>query len=171
MKDMITIYIDDKPYQVEPDQTIMQAADHVGFRIPRLCYHPKLSIEGACRVCIVEVEGMKNYVASCSYPVYDGMKVQTATEELRRARRDIVELILDNHPTPPHRQQRSGIRASASSAADASESAPRSRRSTAWDTPTGVSRRWSCRRIISPSARASAPPAASVSMCAPRLLL
>lgn len=99
---MITIHIDDKPYSVEPNQTIMQAADSLGFRIPRLCYHPKLSIEGACRVCIVEVEGMKNYVASCSFPIHDGIKVRTNTEELRRARRDIVELILDNHPQDCH---------------------------------------------------------------------
>lgn len=98
----ITIYIDDKPYKVEDNQTIMQAADKVGFKIPRLCYHPKLSIEGACRVCIVEVAGMKNYAASCAYPVSDGMKVYTNTQEIRRARRDIVELILDNHPMDCH---------------------------------------------------------------------
>lgn len=103
---MITIYINDKPYQVEPGQTIMQAADKLGFHIPRLCYHPKLSIEGACRVCIVEVEGMRNYVASCAFPVNEGMKIRTNTEELRRARRDIVELILDNHPQDCHTCER-----------------------------------------------------------------
>ena len=99
---MITIYINGKPYQVESGQTIMQAADKLGFHIPRLCYHPKLSIEGACRVCIVEVEGMRNYVASCAYPVSDGMKIHTNTNELRQARRDIIELILDNHPMDCH---------------------------------------------------------------------
>ncbi|MBN1816099.1 MAG: iron hydrogenase small subunit [Sedimentisphaerales bacterium] len=104
----ITIHINDKPYKVDPGQTIMQAADKLGFHIPRLCYHPKLSIEGACRVCIVEVEGMKNYVASCSYPVNDGMKIRTNTPELRRARRDIVELILDNHPLDCHICDRNG---------------------------------------------------------------
>lgn len=103
---MITIYINDKPYQVEPGQTIMQAADTLGFHIPRLCYHPKLSIEGACRVCIVEVEGMRNYVASCAFPITEGMKIRTNTEELRRARRDIVELILDNHPQDCHTCER-----------------------------------------------------------------
>ncbi len=106
---MITIYINDKPYKVEEGQTIMQAADKVGFRIPRLCYHPKLSIEGACRVCIVEVEGAKNYVASCAFPVSEGMKIKTNSEELRRARRDIVELILDNHPQDCHTCERDGI--------------------------------------------------------------
>jgi len=105
---MITIYINDKPYKVEPDQTIMQAADKLGFHIPRLCYHPKLSIEGACRVCIVEVAGMRNYIASCAYPVSEGMKVYTNTEEIRRARRDIVELILDNHPEDCHTCERDG---------------------------------------------------------------
>lgn len=108
MADTITIHINDKPYRVQPGQTIMQAADTLGFHIPRLCYHPKLSIEGACRVCIVEVEGMKNYVASCAFPVSDGMKIHTNTAALRRARRDIVELILDNHPLDCHTCDRNG---------------------------------------------------------------
>lgn len=109
MNKTVTIYINDKPYTVEEGQTIMQAADKTGFRIPRLCYHPKLSLEGACRVCIVEVEGMRNYVASCAFPVNDGMRIKTNSEELRRARRDIVELILDNHPEDCHTCERDGI--------------------------------------------------------------
>lgn len=109
MANKITIYIDNRPYQVDEGQTIMQAADTLGYHIPRLCYHPKLSIEGACRVCIVAVEGMKNYVASCAYPVTDGMKILTHTKELRTARRDIVELILDNHPDDCHTCERDGI--------------------------------------------------------------
>lgn len=102
----IKVFINDKQYEVDENQTIMQAADTVGFKIPRLCYHPRLSIEGACRVCIVEVYGQKNYVASCSFPVADGMKIYTETKELRRARRDIVELILDNHPVDCHTCER-----------------------------------------------------------------
>ncbi|MCX7919662.1 MAG: NADH-dependent [FeFe] hydrogenase, group A6 [bacterium] len=107
-KQYITIYFNGKPYKVESNQTIMQAADKLGFRIPRLCYHPRLSIEGACRVCIVQIEGMKTYVASCAYPVADGMKIWTNTDELRRARRDIIELILDNHPEDCHTCERDG---------------------------------------------------------------
>ncbi|MBE0536883.1 MAG: iron hydrogenase small subunit [Phycisphaerae bacterium] len=106
MKNMITIFINDKEYKVEPDQTIMKAADKLGFKIPRLCYHPKLSIEGACRVCVVEVEGHRNFVASCAFPISDGMRIKTNTHELRRARRDIVELILDNHPLDCHTCER-----------------------------------------------------------------
>ncbi len=108
MAQTITITINNKPYQVEAGLTIMQAADHCGYRIPRLCYHPKLSIEGACRVCIVQVEGMRNYVASCAYPVADGMKIHTNTRELRQARRDIVELLVDNHPQDCHTCERDG---------------------------------------------------------------
>ena len=104
----ITITINDREYKVDPGQTIMQAADKCGYRIPRLCYHPKLSIEGACRVCIVEVEGMRNFVASCCYPVADGMKVHTNTKEIRQARRDIVELLVDNHPEDCHTCERDG---------------------------------------------------------------
>ncbi|MGE5293953.1 MAG: 2Fe-2S iron-sulfur cluster-binding protein, partial [Solirubrobacterales bacterium] len=104
----LTITINDKEYKVDPGQTIMQAADKCGYHIPRLCYHPKLSIEGACRVCIVEVEGMRNFMASCCYPVADGMKIRTNTKDLRQARRDIVELLLDNHPEDCHTCERDG---------------------------------------------------------------
>lgn len=105
-KKTISIFINEKEYKIEEGQTIMQAADKLGFHIPRLCYHPKLSIEGACRVCIVEVEGMRNYVASCAFPVSEGMRVKTNTKELRMARRDIVELIVDNHPMDCHSCER-----------------------------------------------------------------
>jgi iron-only hydrogenase group A len=108
MADTIIIYINNKEYHVAPGQTIMQAADTLGFHIPRLCYHPKLSIEGACRVCIVEVEGAKNYVASCAFPISDGMKIHTNSQALRKARRDIIELILDNHPQDCHTCERDG---------------------------------------------------------------
>ncbi len=108
MADKINIYINNKEYQVDAGQTIMQAADKLGFHIPRLCYHPKLSIEGSCRVCIVEVEGARNYVASCSFPVNDGMKIHTNSQGVRKARRDIIELILDNHPLDCHTCERDG---------------------------------------------------------------
>lgn len=108
MKRLINISVDNKPYSVEEGQPIMQALDSLGFHIPRLCYHPKLSIEGACRVCIVEVEGIDNYVTSCIHPVTEGMKIRTNTHQIRRARRDIVELMLDNHPEDCHICEREG---------------------------------------------------------------
>jgi NADP-reducing hydrogenase subunit HndD len=94
----VTVTIDGRKVKVPAGTTLMQAAETIGIKIPRLCYHPKLSIEGACRICIVEVKGMRNWVASCSLAVTEGMEITTTTPEIRQARRDICELILDNHP-------------------------------------------------------------------------
>ena len=95
---MIHLKIDDTDVTVPEKTTILEAAKTIGVKIPSLCYHPYLSIEGACRVCIVEVQGRKDFVASCSYPVEEGMVVLTHNPQIHQARRDIVELILDNHP-------------------------------------------------------------------------
>jgi len=108
MRGLVTISVNNKSYSVEDGRTIMQALDGLGFHIPRLCYHPKLSTEGACRVCIIEVEGLPNFVTSCIHPVTEGMKIWTNTPQIRRARRDIVELILDNHPEDCHICEREG---------------------------------------------------------------
>jgi NADP-reducing hydrogenase subunit HndD len=97
-KKKVSLVMDGVMVEAEEGTTLMQAADGIGIRIPRLCYHPQLSTLGACRVCIVDVEGMRNPVAACAYPVAEGMKVRTSSPSLRRLRRDIVELLLDNHP-------------------------------------------------------------------------
>lgn len=94
----INITIDETPLKAEPGSTIMEAAEQLGIRIPRLCFHPALSVEGACRICIVQVDGARNFLPSCATKVAEGMVVRTNSPEIRQARRDIVELILDNHP-------------------------------------------------------------------------
>jgi NADP-reducing hydrogenase subunit HndD len=93
----INLKIDGISISVDEGITVMEAAEQIGVRIPRLCYHPDLSMAGSCRVCIVDVAGMGYYMASCSVKVWEGMDVQTNSPEIRRARRDIVELLLDNH--------------------------------------------------------------------------
>ena len=93
----ISLTIDDTPIPVDAGTTIMEAAEQLGIRIPRLCYHPDLSLAGSCRVCVVDVKGMGYYMAACSSQVWEGMEVQTNSPEIRQARRDIVELLLDNH--------------------------------------------------------------------------
>jgi len=93
----INLRIDDTPVSVPAGTTIMEACEQLGIRIPRLCYHPDLSLAGSCRVCIVDVKGMGYFMASCSSQVWEGMEVQTNSPEIRQARRDIVELLLDNH--------------------------------------------------------------------------
>lgn len=96
-KKKINLTIDGVEISVDEGTTIMEAAEHLGIRIPRLCYHPDLSMAGSCRVCIVDVAGMGYYMPSCSVKVWEGMEVQTNSPEIRQARRDIVELLLDNH--------------------------------------------------------------------------
>lgn len=93
----INLIIDDKQITVDQGTTIMQAAATIGIHIPHLCYHPWLSEPGSCRVCIVEVEEMGHYMPACSVPVWEGMRVRTNSPQIRQARRDIVELLIDNH--------------------------------------------------------------------------
>ncbi len=107
-KKQVTLMIDGTSISVDADSTIMEAAEQLGIYVPRLCYHPKLSLAGSCRVCIVEVEGVPFYMASCSVKVAEGMVVRTNSPEIRRARRDIVELLLDNHPRDCQTCERDG---------------------------------------------------------------
>jgi len=99
MKEKINLIIDEVMVSVPSDFTIMKAADSIGIHIPRLCYHSKLSLFGGCRICIVEVGGMKNYAPSCSTQVKEGMVVRTHSKAIRGARKVILELILANHPS------------------------------------------------------------------------
>lgn len=94
----INMTIDGQSVSVPKDYTVLQAARMVGVRIPQLCYHPELKLEGSCRVCLVEVEGARSLVASCVYPVAEGMKVRTNTASVRETRKMVVELLLSNHP-------------------------------------------------------------------------
>lgn len=94
----ISLIIDENPVVVPEGTVIMKAAETIGVYIPRLCYVPDLGIDGACRICIVEVEGASNYCVSCATKVEEGMRVRTNSPDIRKARRDLVELIMDNHP-------------------------------------------------------------------------
>ena len=94
----ITLTIDGKKVEVEKGVTILEAAKKVQINIPHLCYHENLSIYGACRVCVVEIEGRKRLEPACATLVEEGMVVRTNSPRVRRARRLIVELLLVNHP-------------------------------------------------------------------------
>ena len=96
--DMVNVTIDGRKLQVPKSATVLTAAKASGINVPSLCYHPELRPEGACRVCVVEVEGAKSLVASCVYSVNEGMVVHTNTPAVREARKMIVELLLANHP-------------------------------------------------------------------------
>jgi NADP-reducing hydrogenase subunit HndD len=96
--DMVNITIDGQKAQVPKTATVLEAALSQGIKVPTLCYHPELRPEGACRVCLVEVEGARSLVASCVYPVNEGMVIRTNTPAVREARQTVVELLLANHP-------------------------------------------------------------------------
>ncbi|MEN6450553.1 MAG: NADH-dependent [FeFe] hydrogenase, group A6 [Thermoguttaceae bacterium] len=94
---MLSLSINNISTEVPEGTTILAAAKQAGIRIPTLCYVEGLKAIGACRVCVVEVEGARNLVASCSMPVSQGMKVQTNSRRVRDARRAVVELLLSEH--------------------------------------------------------------------------
>jgi len=96
--DKISLTIDGKKLAVEEGTTILQAAQMIGIEIPHLCYDPRLTAPSACRLCVVEVEGLENLVTACSYPASEGLVVKTDTERVQTTRKLILELILSNHP-------------------------------------------------------------------------
>lgn len=93
MDDKILITIDGRELEAKPGQTILEVAKEAGIYIPTLCYYPGTTNVGACRVCVVEVEGARTLVASCCMPVNPGMVVKTDTERVMDARRLVVELM------------------------------------------------------------------------------
>jgi len=96
--DKMHLTIDGKKLAVEEGTTILQAARMVGIEIPHLCYDERLTTISACRLCVVEVEGLENLVSACSYPVSEGLIVRTNTERVQTTRRSVLELILSDHP-------------------------------------------------------------------------
>ena len=100
MPDEITLTIDGRVVSVPPGTTVFHAARRLGIDIPHLCYDPALGLEptGSCRLCLVEVEGGRRPVPSCSHPAAPGMVVRTDTPHLREMRRLIIELLLSDHP-------------------------------------------------------------------------
>ena len=94
---MVKLSINKIPVEVPEGTTIVHAAKQAGIRIPTMCYVEGLQAIGACRVCVVEVEGARNLVAACSMPVTEGMEVFTNTRRVRESRRMVVELLLSEH--------------------------------------------------------------------------
>lgn len=95
--DTVKLKINNIEVEAPAGSTIIEAARLAGVRIPSLCYLRGLNEIGACRICMVQVKGAKAMVASCVYPVSEGMEVITDSPELRKARKTTLELILSNH--------------------------------------------------------------------------
>ena len=96
-QNMVTLKINDIPVTVPEGTSVLEAARSAGIKVPSLCYLKGVNEIGTCRICVVEVKGAKSLVASCVYPVSEGMEVQTNTEKVRHSRQLTLELILSNH--------------------------------------------------------------------------
>ena len=101
MAEDVSLRINDVEVSVPDGTTILQAALKIGIDIPHLCYDPALGLPAtsSCRLCLVEVEGLRSLVASCSHPVAPGMVVRTDSEKTRKAQRMVLELLLSDHPS------------------------------------------------------------------------
>jgi NADH-quinone oxidoreductase subunit G len=100
---MPRITVDGTEIEVAEGRTLLQALDDAGLLmngidVPHYCWHPKLSIDGSCRLCQVEVEGQPKLQIACNTPVQDGMVVRTTTPRVQKAREGVMELLLVNHP-------------------------------------------------------------------------
>lgn len=94
----ITLRIDGNEYKARRGSTILEVARANGLYIPTLCYDERLEPYGACRLCLVEVEGARGLLPACTTEATDGMVVRTATETLERIRKTLVELLFSDHP-------------------------------------------------------------------------
>ncbi|UCG50470.1 MAG: molybdopterin-dependent oxidoreductase, partial [Candidatus Latescibacterota bacterium] len=97
--DTFTIKVDGKALEVERGLTVLEVARRHDIYIPTLCAYKDLTPFGACRMCVVEVNGMRGFPAACTTPVYEGMEVTTNSTKLHEARVEVLQLILSEHPS------------------------------------------------------------------------
>lgn len=116
----INLTIDGNPVAVEPGATVLEAARQAGVAVPTICDHKDLSPYGACRMCIVEIEGVRGFPTSCTTPAAEGMQVRTSSPELETLRNRTLELMLSGHPNSclvcPHREACESMRPKATKA-------------------------------------------------------
>ena len=93
----LEVIIDNKKIKADASETILQVARRNNIEIPTLCYLKNINEPASCRVCVVEVEGMKNLCTACSTKVRNGMVVKTNTNKVIKARKNAIELLLSNH--------------------------------------------------------------------------
>ncbi len=94
-----TIHLDGKPVAFKPGDTVLEIAQREGCSIPTLCHDSRLDPAGACRSCLVEVDGSRRLVPSCAYPAAEGMVVTTENERIQRHRKNLLTLYLTDHTT------------------------------------------------------------------------
>jgi len=95
---MITIEVNNKPIQAKEGETILEAINRNGIKVPTLCRMEGFSPTGACRLCVVEIEGISGLIPSCSHVIQEPIKIKTHSPRVIRSRKILVELLLSNHP-------------------------------------------------------------------------
>jgi len=98
MADLVTLTIDGRTIQAAPGTLVIDAAKHAGIEVPAFCYYEGLTLQAACRMCLVEVEKMPKLMTACTLPVGEGMVVRTETPQVADARKSMLEFLLSNHP-------------------------------------------------------------------------
>ena len=94
----VTITVDGKQINAPAGTLLIEACKAVGIEVPSFCYYPGLSLQAACRMCLVRIEKMPKLQTACTVQITDGMVVTTESDEVRQARKSMVELLLGNHP-------------------------------------------------------------------------
>ena len=94
----VTLSVDGKKLTVPAGTLLIEACKTTGIEVPSFCYYPGLSLQGACRMCLVEVEKMPKLQTACTTPVAEGMVVVTESDKIKQARKSMLELLLGNHP-------------------------------------------------------------------------
>src|SRR6185437_6657079 len=94
----ITFKIDDRELTAAPGTLVIEAARREGIEVPSFCYYPGLSLQAACRMCLVEVEKAPKLQTACTLVAMNGMVVRTNTEQVHAARKSMLEFLLTNHP-------------------------------------------------------------------------
>src|SRR5262249_61549912 len=95
---LITLKINDRDVQVPPGTLVIEATKRIATEVPSFCYYPGLSLQAACRMCLVEVEKFPKLQTACTLVATEGMVVKTDGEQVRNARKDMLEFRLTNHP-------------------------------------------------------------------------
>ena len=94
----ITLTVDGKKLTVPAGTLLIEVCKSTGIEVPSFCYYPGLSLQGACRMCLVEIEKMPKLQTACTTPVTEGMVVTTENDKIKQARKSMLELLLANHP-------------------------------------------------------------------------
>ena len=97
-KTTVTVTIDGKTVEAQPGELLIKVAQEHGVYIPRFCWHERMKPVGMCRMCLVEVDGIRGLPPACTLPVADGMVCHTDTEPVKAAQDGVLELLLINHP-------------------------------------------------------------------------